>query len=375
MLATVEVNLGALRANATRMRDLALPARFAGVVKANAYGHGMVEVALAIESIVSQLCVYSLEEAVALRDGGVTAPLLIMGPVQPSDLPAAYETGAAIALWDVGSYALALRTIARRRHSPFPVHVKLNTGVARLGLSVADAGQAIEDYLGMPELRLQGVFSHLASAEELDSPFTLAQLSAFESSLQSVRPVLKSAGRDCVLHIAASAAAMLWPQTRLDMIRVGIALYGLWPSVQTHDAMRESGLTFEPALSLRSPLVATRQVSAGAPIGYGGSYHTTQDATIGIIPIGYAEGIPRSLSNRASFLVNGRRCPVVGRICMNMTLIDVSNVPDVRPGSVVTLIGEDGGQIVTADDWASWAGTINYEIVARLPSQLPRSYR
>ncbi|MDQ6931797.1 MAG: alanine racemase [Candidatus Eremiobacteraeota bacterium] len=375
MLATLEVNLEALRANALRMRDLVAPSKLAGVVKANAYGHGIVEVALAIESIVSRLCVYSLEEAVALRDGGITAPILIMGPISPVNLPAAHESGAAIALWDTGSYVLALATIARRRHSPFPVHMKVNTGVARLGLSVADATDAIEDFLHMPELSVQGVFSHLANAEELDSSFTLAQLSAFDSALAPVRSILEGGDNNCVAHIAASAAAMMWPQTRLDMVRVGIALYGLWPSAQTQDAMLHTDVTFQPALSFKSELVATQHVRAGEPVGYGGSYHASTDTTIGIVPVGYAEGVPRALSNRASFVLNGRRCPVVGRICMNMTMIDVTDVLDARPGSVVTLIGNDGNQSVTADDWANWAGTINYEIVTRLPSELPRTYQ
>ncbi len=357
-----------------RMRNLVAPSKLAGVVKANGYGHGIVEVALALEGIASRLCVYSLQEAVALRDGGVTAPILILGPIAPADLPAAHQTGAAVTLWDTGNYVLALATVGRRRHSPFPVHVKINTGVARLGLAIKDAADAIEDYLRMPGLSVQGVFSHLASAEELDSSFTLAQLSAFEKVLAPVRARLKGTENTCVAHIAASAAAMVWPQTRLDMARVGIALYGLWPSAQTREAMREGGLTLEPALSLRSKLVAAQRVWAGEPVGYGGSYHVSNDSTIGILPIGYAEGVPRSLSNRASFVVNGRRCPVVGRICMNMTMIDITGVREVHPGSVVTLIGNDGQQSVTADDWANWAGTINYEILSRLPSELPRSY-
>lgn len=351
------------------------PSKLAGVVKANAYGHGIVEVALAIESIVCQLCVYSLEEAVTLRDGGVTAPILIMGPIPPADLPQAHRTGAAIALWDTGTYALALATVARRRHSPFPVHVKVNTGVARLGMAVADTADAIEEFQGMSELRVQGVFSHLASAEEVDSPFTLAQLSEFRRALAPITPMLRGAHKESVFHIAASAAAMLWPQTRLDMVRVGIALYGLWPSVQTRDAMRETSVAFQPALSFKSQIVATRRVTAGTPIGYGGSYNSPKDAIIGIVPVGYADGIPRSLSNRAYFLVNGRRCPVVGRICMNMTMLDVTEALDVRSGCAVTLIGNHGVQSVTADDWANWAGTINYEIVTRLPSGLPRFYQ
>ncbi len=350
------------------------PAKLAAVIKSNAYGHGIVKVGLALERIASRLCVYSLPEAVALRDAGIIAPILIMGPIAPSELLAAHETGAAIALWDTGGYARQVAAVGRQHAVPFAVHIKLNTGVARLGLAAHRAARAAEEYLRMPGLRVQGVFSHLASAEELDSPFTLGQLQTFETVVARIRPSLKRSQSDPILHIAASAAAMLWPQSRLDMVRAGIALYGLWPSRETKDAMRTSGLHLEPALSFKSQLVATREVSVGTPIGYGASYRTPKDATIGIVPLGYAEGIPRLLSNRANFLVCGQRCPVVGRVCMNMTMIDVSGVPDARSGQQVTLIGTDSAQTVTADDWAQWADTINYEIVTRLPSEVPRRY-
>ncbi len=374
MYGQITVSREALRNNAQRLRDAVAPARIAFAIKANAYGHGIVETALAIEPFASMLCVYGCAEAVALRDGGVTKPVLIMGPVAPSDLGTALNAKAAIALWDTGSYAACVATAARKRHTAFPVHVKINSGLNRLGLIPGNAADAIEDYARMPELRIEGVFSHLAAAEELDSPYTLRQLATFESALRPVQQALNARTPRPLQHIAASAAALLWPQSRLDMVRVGIALYGLWPSPATHEAMQSSGLQLEPALRYDTTIVAVRHVAAGDPVGYGTTFHAPKAMRIGILPLGYADGIPRMLSNAGSFLVRGARAAVVGRICMNMTMIDLCAPPAAAIGDCVTLIGNDGDETVSADDWASWAQTINYEIVTRLPSEIARTY-
>ena len=167
---------------------------------------------------------------------------------------------------------------------------------------------------------------------------------------------------------------MLWPRTHLDMVRVGIALYGLWPSHQTREAMGARALDLRPALSYRSTIVVTRTISAGASVGYGGSFHAPREMRIGVVPAGYADGLPRLLSNRGAFVVDGALCPIVGRVAMNMTEIDLSAAPNARVGSVVTMIGRDGDATVTADDWAAWSETINYEIVTRLPRELSREY-
>lgn len=175
-------------------------------------------------------------------------------------------------------------------------------------------------------------------------------------------------------HIAASAAAMLWPKTRLDMARIGIALYGLWPSPQTRIAMNGAKFELEPALSFTTRLAVVREVEAGTPIGYGCTYHAPKATRIGVVPLGYADGIPRLLSNRGAFVAGGARCPIVGRVCMNMTMIDLAGAPQVKPGDPVTLIGSEGAASVTADDWGDWAETINYEIVTRLPEHLTRIF-
>jgi alanine racemase len=167
---------------------------------------------------------------------------------------------------------------------------------------------------------------------------------------------------------------MLWPQTRLDMVRIGIALYGLWPSPQTRIAMNGANFELEPALTFETRLTAARTVEAGTPIGYGCSYHAPKRTRIGVVPLGYADGIPRALSNKGAFVIGGVRVPIVGRVCMNMTLVDLGAVPAAKPGDVVNLIGGEGDACVTAEDWAQWSDTINYEIVTRLPAELRREY-
>lgn len=374
MIGRVRVSLDAIAHNARALRDLVAPAGAAFVVKGNAYGHGIAEVARAVEPFAQRLCVYSVEEAAALRAAGITRPVFVMGPIESARLDEALAHDAEIALWDTGSYLRAIIEAARKRGAQARVHVKINTGTTRLGLEPHDVSDAMDDYLRVPELEIAGVFSHLAAAEELDSPFTLGQLQTFTDTLQHVEHALAAKGVRPLRHIAASAAAMLWPQTRLDMVRIGIALYGLWPSPQTRVAMNGAKFDLQPALSLHSSLAAVRDVEAGTPIGYGGSYHAPKRTRIGVVPLGYADGIPRLLSNRGAFLAGGRRCPIVGRVCMNMTMVDLAAAPQARPGDAVTLIGEQGDGRVTADEWGEWAETINYEIVTRLPAELPRDY-
>jgi alanine racemase len=202
----------------------------------------------------------------------------------------------------------------------------------------------------------------------------MRQLAAFERALEEAGPLLERHAVRPIRHIAASAAAMLWPHTHMDMVRFGIALYGLWPSRQTRDALGTAAPQLRPALAYRSKLVATRTIAAGASVGYGGSFHAPREMRIGVVPAGYADGVPRALSNRGAYAVDGALCPIVGRVAMNMTEIDLTGAPNARPGSVVTLIGRDGEVTVGADDWAAWADTINYEIVTRLPSELPRTH-
>jgi len=374
MIGKLRISLRALRHNAEVLRRLVGPQRAAFVVKGNAYGHGLLETARAVEPLAARLCVYSAEEALALRSAGITAPILVMGPTPPEALDEAIAANLELALWKVDDFAQRLAGAAGRRQTRAFVHVKVNTDLNRLGIEPQELGGALERLGGFSEIALRGIFSHLAAAEEIDSPYTMHQLEAFERALVGVKPLLDRNGLAPIRHIAASAAAMLWPQTHLDMTRFGIALYGLMPSPQTSAAMKERPLDLRPALSYLSELIVVRTVAGGASVGYGGSFHASREMRVGVVPAGYADGVPRALSNRGAFIVDGALCPIVGRVAMNMTQIDLSNAPNAHVGSLVTLLGRDGESAVTADDWAAWSDTINYEIVARLPSDLPREF-
>ncbi|MGA8098498.1 MAG: alanine racemase [Candidatus Cybelea sp.] len=368
------ISLRALRHNAALLRDLVGARRAAFVVKGNAYGHGLVPTARAIEPYAARLCVYTIEEALGLRTGGITAPILVMGPVPAEALDEALAAEVEFALWSTREFARRVCAAARKRQRTAAVHIKVNTDLNRLGFEPHELVDAVEDIVRLPEIAIVGIFSHLASAEELDSPYTMRQLDAFERALVRAKPLLDRQSLRPVRHIAASAAAMMWPQTRLDMARFGIALYGLWPSPQTREAMRATRLDLRPALRYHSQIVVTRTIAAGASVGYGGSFHAPRDMRVGVVPAGYADGVPRALSNRGAFAVGGAICPIVGRVAMNMTEIDLSAAPNAVAGSTVALIGTDGNATIAAEDWATWAETINYEVVARLPSELPRRY-
>lgn len=371
MIAEIEVDLDAIRANARTLAELISPAGFSAVLKANAYGHGLAAVGSAIESHVDAICVYGAGEAAELRAAGIAAPILILGPVEPSELATAYESRASLTLWSEGSFLRDAEATARRGGRRFEAHAKVDSGVSRLGLDEANAARTIASYLSNPALHLRGVFTHLAAAEELESEFTLAQLATFRRALGPVDRTLRE--RSVLRHAAASAAAMLYPALRLDMVRAGIATYGIWPSSQTHRAAHDA-VTLLPALSWRTKLVVVREVEAGRSVGYGCTFRTERPSRIGVLPIGYAEGIPRALSGAGEVLVEGRRAPIVGRVCMNMAFADVTDVTAARAGSRVTLIGADGPERIEANDLAERAGTIGYEVVARLPQAVPRVY-
>ncbi len=370
MIARLTVDLGAIRRNAALLRRLVAPARVAAVVKANAYGHGLAPVALALAPDVDAFCVYRVDEAATLREAGITVPVLVLGPVEARELELAHRSRAAIALWSEGAFQRDAARVARRRGAPLAVHAKIDTGVTRLGLDRDRAPAAIANYLADPDLALRGAFTHLAAAEELESAFTLTQLERFERALEPLGALL--ADRGVVRHAAASAAAMLFPKLRLDLVRPGIALYGIWPSEETRCAA--PGVDLEPALTWTTKLVTVRSVEAGRTVGYGCTYRTARPSRIGVLPVGYAEGLPRALSNAGQVLAGGHRVPIVGRVCMNMAFVDVTGVPEAAAGMRVTLIGRDGAERIDPNELAAAAGTIGYELVARLPAEIPRFY-
>jgi alanine racemase len=364
MQAEILIDVAALRANARALRDLAAPSQFIAVVKANAYGHGLSIVAPAIADIADAFGVYEVSEAVALRDLGIRHPIHVLGAIPPGEFGAALDADVIFACWDDGAWLHELVDAAAAKNTRARIQVKVDSGLSRLGARPFETLRIIESLRAESRVELTGAYSHLASAEELDSRYTMDQLVTFENAVPP--------GSVPQRHIAASAAAMLWPQTRLDAIRVGIALYGLWPSKECRSSLGER-LQLQPALQWHSHLVSVHEIPAHTPVGYGCTYRSPVHTRIGIIPIGYAEGLPRLLSNTGKVLIDGVACPIVGRICMNMTFVDLAAVPEADIHSDVRLIGSYGNASVSADDMAFASQTISYEIVARLPTNIIRT--
>ena len=348
----LEIDLGSVVRNAQALADRVAPAALCAVVKSNAYGHGLVPVSRAIsEAGISGLrfAVFATPEGLLLRDAGIAEPILVLGPLADDELRAAADARlecAVLSEEDVDRFVVGTR-----------VHVKVDSGVARFGVSADRAARTIE---GCREAGLQvaGVYSHLANAEDLDEAFTLEQLAR-----------LRSGEHDGVMtHIAASAAAIMWPETRLDMVRCGIALYGRWPSPAVRSAAASRGLTLLPALRWFAPVAQTRDVGVGEPVGYGCDFVPKRNSTIAVLPLGYADGLPRAAADGGLHVaIHGARFLIVGRICMNACMVDVT-------GAVPAVVRGDVAQI-DVEEAADAAGTIDYEILARLPVTLERRYR
>jgi alanine racemase len=352
MRAALEIDLDAIVQNARGLAARVAPSVFCAVVKSNAYGHGLVPVgkALSAAAILGiRFAVFSAEEGVLLRDAGIAAPILIVGPVADDELADVADAGIECPVLD--------ETDAARYRTGTGVHVKVDTGVARFGIRPERVAIAIEGCRAAG-LRVAGVYSHLANAEDLDEAFTSRQVGVLRSA---------PAPDGALKHIAASAAAIMWPQTRLDMVRCGISLFGHWPSAAVRSNDASSGCSLTPALRWVAPVVQTRVVAAGETVGYGCDFVAQRPTTVAVLPLGYADGLPRAAGGaRLLVSIGAARAPVIGRICMNACMLDVTDaVPGVRRGDVALL---------DVDDVARAAGTINYEILARLPASLERRY-
>jgi len=375
----VETDAQALAANVALFRARLAPgARLGIVVKSNAYGHGA---SLASHAFLSAgadwLIVNDVEEAVALRGYGIEAPIYICGPVFPDAAEALVASRARVVAYD-RVLLDSLDAAGRAQGQEVAVHLKIETGNTRQGVALDEALRLAEHIAGLSKVRLEGIATHYADIEDTtDHTFARAQLASFRHA----RDAFAEAGHKVEMaHSANSAAAILWPQTHGELVRVGIAAYGLWPSRETYvsalqaHARDEDGLLPElvPAMSWRSRVVQVKRVPTGAFVGYGRTYRATHDCKIAVIPVGYYEGYDRRLSNLGHVLIRGVRAPIRGRVCMNMTMVDVTHVPGVQAGDVATLLGQDGDEHISAEQLAEWMGTINYEVVARIHPALVR---
>ncbi|CAI6034223.1 alanine racemase [Cohnella sp. JJ-181] len=362
-----EVSLGAIAHNVGVFKQhLGKSARLMAVVKADGYGHGAVETAgAAIQAGADQLGVAFLDEALQLRDAGVEHPILVLGHTPGHALEAAIRHRVTIAvsslqLWDDAARA------ARRVGIPARIHLKVDTGMARLGFTPEEVLPACLGRSREPVI-LEGIFTHFADADRPDPTFTRGQYAAFAALVSR----LADHGIHIpVKHCCNSAAAMRYPEMRMDMARIGIAMYGLSPL----QGEASPSFPLREAMQLKTAVSHLKTVPPHTPVSYGLTYTTKKESLIATLPIGYADGLSRQLSNQGWVLIRGKRVPIVGRICMDQTMVDVSSIPDARIGEEVTVFGESAGERLSINEVASLMHTIPYETVCLIGKRVPRVY-
>jgi alanine racemase len=367
--AWVDVDLAAVARNVGVLIETVAPAALWAVVKADAYGHGAAAVARrALEAGAEGLCVALVQEGVALRQAGIVAPVLVLAEQPEAQLDELVRWHLSATAYTTG-FVEALAAAAREgAGGSVAVHVKVDTGMHRVGAAPEDVLDIVRALVAQPELQWAGLWTHLARADEPAAPTTAAQL----ERLAAVEAELRAAGLPPPLvHAANSAGGLAWPPSRRDLVRAGIAIYGIAPGPELREACAE----LEPALALKARVSHVRRVAAGEGISYGHATVTDAETTIATVPIGYADGVPRRLSAvGGEVLVRGRRCPLAGVVTMDQLMVDCGDLA-VAVGDEVVLLGGQGGQRITADDWAGALGTIAYEVVCAISSRVPRLYR
>ncbi len=365
-----EVDADALAHNVRTFRRLVGPdVRLCPAVKGGAYGHGLIPAARAfLAGGADGLCIHQIDEARRLRAAGVDAPLHQVGPVLLDELAEVEPLGVQPVVYNVETVERLASLGAKAR-----LHLKVETGNHRQGLELPAALALADRIRATPGLELVGVSSHFANIEDTtDHRYARQQLARFEEAVAALR----AAGHPVpVRHLSNSAAALLWPDQGFEMVRLGVAGYGLWPSKETRVAAALAGrgrIELRPALAWKARVAQIKTVPEGAFVGYGCTFMTTHETRLAILPVGYYDGYDRGLSNLAHVLVRGRRAPVRGRVCMNIVMVDVTDVPDVALEDEAVLLGAQGDDRISAEQLAGWAGTINYEIVTRIGGHVPR---
>lgn len=376
-LVRADIDLDAIAINIQQLKKVTSPgAQFMAVVKANAYGHGTVEVARqALKSGADWLGVARIYEAVALRKAGIDGKILVMNYTPPEFAPLALEHDLVLTVFDLET-ATAISDTAVAAGNQIVAHLKTDTGMGRLGLRPTGEKQIGLDpsrvklagrIADLPGLDLEGIFTHFAAADSLDATYTEKQFALFCDYIDA----LKKVGLEFrIRHAANSAAIIAHPQTHLDMVRAGIALYGLSPSAEVN----LDHLATRPAMSLKARLVHVKKVPAGFCVSYGMTYRAPAPTAIATVPLGYADGYSRLLSSRGTMLVKGQRAPIAGRVCMDLTMLDVGHIEGVRTGDEVVALGRQGDETISADEIAGVLGTINYEIVSSITARVPRIF-
>lgn len=359
-----EINLDHITYNIEELkRYIQDDVKIFAVVKANGYGHGDVEVAkAALEAGASYIAVAILDEALSLRKKGITAPILVLGASRPEDAGVASDQNITLTVFQ--SEWLEKAKLYIESSQKLTIHLKLDTGMGRIGIRSREELEIIEGLaVKNSSITIEGVFTHFATADELDSPYFNQQLERFKEMISWLKK------KPEIIHTSNSAASLRFPEAHLNAVRMGIAMYGLMPSVEMEPTLP---YPLKPAFTLHTKVVNVKKVKKGEKISYGATYEAQEDEWIGTLPIGYADGWTRKLQTQ-HVLVNGKKAPIVGRICMDQCMIKLPS--ELPVGTEVTLIGQQGEEKITADDIAKTLGTINYEITCMMGLRIPRVYK
>lgn len=355
-----EIDLDAIASNLEALRGHIGSARILAVVKADAYGHGVVPVARRLQANgVDGFGVALAEEGLELREAGIHVPILVLNGIHGGAHRAIIEKQLTPVVYEIGE-ARAFDAAARE---PVHVHLKIDTGMSRLGVPLRELGAFLDALRGLPRVRISGVMTHLAEAEG-DEAITRRQLARFDEALAAIR----AAGHEPEhLHVANSAAALRYPEARRDWVRLGIALYGHSPTGDLQGDLR-------PSMRLRTEIISVRALEPGERVGYSGTFTATAPTRVATLAIGYGDGLSRGLSNRGTVLVRGVRCPIVGNVSMDLTGVDVTRVPEARVGDEAVLLGAQGADVIRVDEVAEAAGILPYEVLTNVSRRVPRFY-
>ena len=370
----VEIDSSALTHNIRQFRRLIGKNRkLLATVKANAYGHGILEVAkIALQAGADWLGVHSIEEGLFLRKKKVDCPILVLGYISFDELERAVRNDLRLTVYNPETIERLIE-FAPHLQGQIRLHVKVETGTHRQGIREEDFFSFVEKIQRHPELVLEGMSSHFANIEDTtDHSYARFQLDNFEKICQK----LKEHGIEIpIKHIACTAATILFPETYFDMVRIGVGMYGLWPSKETYLScilQNRKPIQLKPVLSWKTRIAQIKKIPKGSFVGYGCSFRATRETILAVLPLGYFDGYSRAFSNMSHVIIKGQRAPVRGRVAMNFVMTDVTDIPEVQVEDEAVLLGKDGVETITADDLAAWAGTINYEIVTCINPLLPR---
>ncbi len=366
-----EIDMGAMLRNTENMhRHLKPETKMLAVIKANGYGHGAVEIAQVLQKVpyIWGFATATFEEALDLRRAGCRKPILILGYVFPYCYTELDKEGIRPTVFRDDQLQEMSRAAAAAGQK-ISVHIAVDTGMSRIGIRPDETGLAfVKRALQMPGITVEGIFTHFARADEADKTSAEKQYRLFTEFLQRIKE--ETGYRIPICHASNSAAIIEEPDWQLDMVRAGIILYGMWPS----EEVRRDILPLEPVLSLHSHIVYIKEVPAGTPVSYGGAFVTDKPTMVATIPVGYADGYPRSLSNKGYVLIHGKKAPILGRVCMDQMMVDVTDIPEAAINDHVTLIGKDKEASITMEELGALSGRFNYELACDINQRVPRFY-